>query len=315
MPKFDPAVTDKLTSMDADWPRDPAVPDLPPVPDAANPPPPKDNYLWKYYNDHERKPKAVPPGPLIDHYVSEEQPLEADVCWSMRSPYSALTLHRLVWLNSNYNVNINIRVIFPVAVRRRAASGKVQGGRWYKWGDAIHDMHRTAQYEGIAFKYPYPDPIWQNTYPPGEADAAIHPLEKQPYIAWLVRLGNYAELQGKGIDYVHAVTDIIWGGHADHWPDHVKERFNSVDGLDYDTAIQYIREHTEEVDAVWQNNQQIQLNAGHGGVPLMIFQGEPFFGQDRFNQFYWRLRQSGLTRRGAPRAPFTVKPLHWPDNE
>jgi len=59
----------------------------------------------------------------------------------------------------------------------------------------------------------------------------------------------------------------------------------------------------------------IQLNAGHGGVPLMIFQGEPFFGQDRFNQFYWRLRESGLTRRDQPRAPFTAKPLHWADNQ
>ena len=166
MPKFDPAVTDKLTSMDADWPKDPAVPELPPIPDATNPPPPKDNYLWKYYNDHTRKPRAVPPGPLTD-IVNEENPLEADVCWSMR----------------------------------------------------------------------------------------------------------------------------------------------------YDTAIQYIGEHTKEVDAVWQKNQMIQLNAGHGGVPLMIFQGEPFFGQDRFDEFYWCLRQSGLTRRDQPRGPFTVKPLRWPDNE
>ena len=45
MQKFDPAVADKLTSMDTNLPHDPAVPDLPPVPDAANPPPPKDNYL------------------------------------------------------------------------------------------------------------------------------------------------------------------------------------------------------------------------------------------------------------------------------
>jgi 2-hydroxychromene-2-carboxylate isomerase len=314
MPKLDPAITDKLTSMDADWPQDPAVPELPPIPDAVNPPPPKDNYLWKYYNDHTRKPRAMPPRPLTD-IVNEEAPLEADVCWSMRSPYSYLTLNRLTWLHSNYNVNINIRVIFPVAVRTRHESGKAGSGRWYKMGDALHDTHRTGKYEGVPFKYPYPDPIWQNEYPPESADNAIHPLEKQPYIGWLTRLGNYAELQGKGIHYVHAVSSLIWGGHADHWPDHVKERFNSIDGLDYDTAIQNIREHTEEVDAVWQKNQMIQLNAGHGGVPLMIFQGEPFFGQDRFNQFYWRLRQSGLTRRDKPRAPSTVKPLHWPDGE
>lgn len=94
----------------------------------------------------------------------------------------------------------------------------------------------------------------------------------------------------------------------------IPDAVNSIDGLDYDEAIQFIRDHPEKVDAVWQQNQMIQMNAGHGGVPLMIFQNEPFFGQDRFDMFYWRLRQSGLTKRKEPRAPFTTKPLRWPDS-
>ena len=310
----DYTVTDKLTGMDADWPHDPNVPELPPVPDATNPPPFKDNWLWKYYDDHMRPPRATRPGPKTD-IVNEANPLEADVCWSMRSPYSYLTLHRLVWLNSNYNVNINIRVIFPVAVRTRHEGGKAGSGRYYKMGDAFNDTVRTGQYNGVPFKYPYPDPIWQNEYPPESADNAIHPLEKQPYIPWLTRLANYAELQGKCLHYVHAVSGMIWTGEVDWWPAHVKERFNTIEGLDYDTAIQYIRDNTAKVDAAWQKNQMIQMDAGHGGVPLMIFQGEPFFGQDRFDQFYWRLRQSGLTRRDQPRGPFCVKPLRWPDHE
>ncbi|MBW1907016.1 MAG: hypothetical protein JRJ24_17285, partial [Deltaproteobacteria bacterium] len=44
----DYTVTDKLTGMDDDWPHDPNVPELPSVPDAANPPPLKGNWLWKY---------------------------------------------------------------------------------------------------------------------------------------------------------------------------------------------------------------------------------------------------------------------------
>ena len=35
----------------------------------------------------------------------------------------------------------------------------------------------------------------------------------------------------------------------------------------------------------------------HYGVPMMAFGGEPFFGQDRFDQFKWRLEQHGLKRR------------------
>ena len=51
---------------------------------------------------------------------------------------------------------------------------------------------------------------------------------------------------------------------------------------------------------------------GQGGVPTMSFNGEPFFGQDRFNQFFWTLRQNGLTMRKRPRDPIVARPLRWP---
>lgn len=53
------------------------------IPDVANPAPPKDNHLWKYFDDHTLPLRAVAPGPLTD-IVTEENPLEADVCWSKR---------------------------------------------------------------------------------------------------------------------------------------------------------------------------------------------------------------------------------------
>ena len=34
--------------------------------------------------------------------------------------------------------------------------------------------------------------------------------------------------------------------------------------------------------------------AGHWGVPTMVFRGEPFFGQDRVDTLRWRLDQCGL---------------------
>ena len=33
------------------------------------------------------------------------------------------------------------------------------------------------------------------------------------------------------------------------------------------------------------------------GVPLFVFKGEPFFGQDRMDMLIWRLAQYGLTER------------------
>ncbi len=59
-------------------------------------------------------------------------------------------------------------------------------------------------------------------------------------------------------------------------------------------------------------NQDVFYKAGHGGVPCMVFHGEPFFGQDRVEQLLWRLRQNGLTERPAPKAPIVTKPLRWP---
>ena len=37
--------------------------------------------------------------------------------------------------------------------------------------------------------------------------------------------------------------------------------------------------------------------AGHWGVPTMVFDGEPFFGQDRLDLLVWRMRQAGLQER------------------
>ena len=37
--------------------------------------------------------------------------------------------------------------------------------------------------------------------------------------------------------------------------------------------------------------------AGHWGVPTLVFEGEPFFGQDRIEMARWRMEHKGLTKR------------------
>jgi 2-hydroxychromene-2-carboxylate isomerase len=34
-------------------------------------------------------------------------------------------------------------------------------------------------------------------------------------------------------------------------------------------------------------------------VPTLVFDGEPFFGQDRIDMALWRMEQKGLTKRVA----------------
>ena len=57
-----------------------------------------------------------------------------------------------------------------------------------------------------------------------------------------------------------------------------------VGGARFTSAV---REHLRDLEA-----------AGHWGVPTMVFQGEPFFGQDRIDLLVWRFRQHGLRERG-----------------
>ena len=54
---------------------------------------------------------------------------------------------------------------------------------------------------------------------------------------------------------------------------------------------------SERLNAVIEESQVAQRAAGHYGVPMIAFNGEPFFGQDRFDQFKWRLEQQGLKAR------------------
>ncbi len=47
----------------------------------------------------------------------------------------------------------------------------------------------------------------------------------------------------------------------------------------------------------------------------MIFRGESYFGQDRFDHLFARLVQNGLTPRDELVAPIVPKPRRFPDYE
>jgi len=309
---------DSIKGPDGTWPEDPAVPkDMPPLPVTDDPGLDPDSFLTTHYSNTVYPPRVANPPPPLNGLVNQTNPLEIDVLWSMRSPYSYLSMHRLLWLYSNYNVDLTIRFIMPIAVRStKGGSGKAGGmfGIQYKVPDLMWDTVRQGKFLDVPFVYAVPDPVWQDLYPPHEEGFQyVHPPEKQPYIHWITRLGAYAQMKGKSVEYISEISYIIWSGEVEHWPAHVKERFNRIEGLDYDEAIEFIRNNPEKVDAVWLDNSDFMNHTGHGGVPLMVFQNEPFFGGDRFEQFLWRLQQSGLTRRQNPRPPFTTRPLRWPD--
>ena len=307
------------------------VPELPPVPDIVNPHDHSGNWLWRHYDDYQdsyRNHDDLEPPPVPNtEVVTAENPLAVHVADSIRSPYSYLVVPRLAYLQSQYNCTVEMHVVFPLAIRDPSFFGQPEnpkeghgfaeqpktGGRWYKFDDIIWDCPRVAQYQGMPFRFAHPDPIAQKRWPHTDPDyMRIAPIEKQPYISWMVRLANAAELAGKSLEFLLYTGPLVWGDKSEFWPADIPEAVGKC-GMEYDATIKDIQENPAKYDAVWQANQKVQMDSGHGGVPCMIFNGEPFFGQDRFDHLFWRLRLNGLTKREQPIEPFVTKPIRWPD--
>ncbi len=306
-----------------------------PHPDIAkgNPESHEDNWCWRHWDstahswktDKELERVEVDPEPKL-----AGNPLVIDCYDSVRSPYSYLVVPRLAWLRMNYNVDVNIHVIFPIMIRTPGLGGSSQvvdgehaaapkkGGRWYWLGNAVNDFKLAGEFHGVPIKYADPDPIVQNFWPVGPEKNPLWmesaPLEEQIYILWMVRLANAAELAGKSLEFLLYCGPVVWGGEGKsaYWPENIPEAFEKT-GLNYDDTIKDIQANPEKYDAVWQEQQLKFYATGHAGVPNLSFKGEPFFGQDRFDYLFFRLRQNGLTMRDEPIEPIVTKPLRWPD--
>jgi 2-hydroxychromene-2-carboxylate isomerase len=214
--------------------------------------------------------------------------LTYDLYWSFRSPYSYLLTPRLVALERIYDVCANVCPVYPIAVRQPDFFAK-NDPLWLSY--FMRDIARSAEFVGLPFRWAQPDPVVMDfatrTYP-----------AEQPYIHRLTHLGVAAAERGRGLAFLDEVSRLIWSGSVTDWHlgDHLA-RASARAGLDLtelDAAIAGDDERYREIVA---ENQAAQRVGGHYGVPLMVFDDEPFFGQDRFDQFVWRLEKAGLKRR------------------
>jgi 2-hydroxychromene-2-carboxylate isomerase len=209
--------------------------------------------------------------------------LAADLFFSFRSPYSYLAVGRYRQLADEYAVNIALRPVYPLAIRKPDFFER-NHPNWLRY--TFLDMFRVAQMEGIAFGPPRPDPIVQN---PATREIAA----EQPYIRRITRLGQAAARRGRGLAFAHEAGQLIWGG-AEGWHegDHLAGAAERA-GLD----LAELDAEAEALDSEVAANQQALEDAGHWGVPTLVFEGEPFFGQDRIAMAIWRMEQKGLAPR------------------
>lgn len=208
-----------------------------------------------------------------------------DLYFSFRSPYSYLAAQLAEDALKPFDVSVRFRPVLPLALREPAFFDKSNHDRVRY---ILVDWVRRADMLGLPGEFPSPDPIVQDF----ETFAIA---EEQPFIYRLSYLGAEAELRGAGLAFAREVSRLIWGG-TPNWDqgDHLAEATKRA-GLDLgamDAAIAAGSTHRDIVET----NQREQQAAGHRGVPLFVYQGEPFFGQDRMDSLCWQLDKDGLKR-------------------
>lgn len=214
--------------------------------------------------------------------------MEADLYFSFRSPYSYLSTPLLRDVVAEWDLELRLRVVMPLAIRQPT---------FFKTANPLLPMYilrdsmRVAQYHDIPYSWPQPDPIVQD---PGTLAIA----EQQPYIHRLSRLGACAADKGDGFRFACEVAETIWSGRVQGWDEgsHLEEAATRA-GFELKELDSEIERDPAKYDLIIEANQDTLREAGQWGVPTLVYDDEPFWGHDRIDLFLWRLRQHGLRRR------------------
>ena len=215
--------------------------------------------------------------------------MKIDLYFSYRSPYSYLILPRMLKLKEKYDIEINFKVVYPIAIRMP---------EWFEGKNfftffffKMIDMRLQAKKLGIPFTSKLkPDPIRQNIM---TGKISSH----QPYIFDICHLGQMAQMKGVGMEFAFEVSSLIFGG-VENWntDENLSEAAKKV-GLDLTQLRESVNVHEEEIIGQIKQNQVDQLNAGHHGVPLTVIGDKHFFGQDQFDKIMKTLIENGLKER------------------
>lgn len=214
--------------------------------------------------------------------------LGVDYFISFRSPYSYLSGKRVTELPSQWDLEIKARPVFPIAIRDPDFFKKVNP-MWQPY--LLRDTIRVAEMLDIPYGWPQPDPIVQ------DMETRVF-AKQQPYISRLTYLGIEAAKRGKGLEFYREVSLLLFGGTVQGWDEgeHMAEAAGRA-GLDLAGMEAAIAGNEDAYEASAADNQNALNDVGHWGVPTLVFEGEPFFGQDRIEMCLWRMKQSGLKPR------------------
>ena len=202
-----------------------------------------------------------------------------DFYWSFRSPYCYIAVARAKILREKFDIAFRMRTVYPLAVRYPeffvdAPPQRISYPRL--------DRVRVAEYLDLPFGNPDPDPL---VLGPDK-----RPIDNQPHIHRLTRLGIEAARRGKGFEFCDAISRMIWSGQISGWHqgNHMQQATSKAE-LDLSDMDRLIEADPESYDREAAANFAELQAAGHWGVPTLVLDGEPFFGQDRIDILAWRL--------------------------
>jgi len=230
--------------------------------------------------------------------VTAKNPLEVDLCTSYRSPYAYLGMDRYAALEQDYNVKVDVKYVFPIAIRDPNFFAKASD---YRYLYDPHDMARIAKRRGIPYYVDFSGKTWVDPVKTKDI-IKVAPKEEQPNIYRLYAVSTLVQTEhpDKNLAFAQRMFRKIYDGTASMtWPDEMDDVLDEL-GLDGKAIVKKATQNQDKYIAVVEKNQEWCHASGHGGVPNAVFRGEPFWGQDRIEALIWRMKQNGLTERERP---------------
>ncbi len=208
-----------------------------------------------------------------------------EIYWSFGSPYSYLAIDRLIAIERDYRVTIDFRPVRPLALRE---ADFFRNGRKQFLPYLVKDAAREAERLGIPFGFAVPHPVIVD-FETGDV------APEQPLITNVMDLAFAAISNNSGLAFAQAIGRSIWGGKVDWCKPEIMSQTLQNAGFDIAKLSDWAASNQENINQTLKRNEQEQL-VHHWGVPLMVLDGEPFFGQDRLHTLIWRLENLGLRR-------------------
>ena len=204
-----------------------------------------------------------------------------DAFLSVQSPYSYFAAPRLMRLDAHPDVKVHLRLVMPAVLRIPDvyADRSVIEQEYF-----LLDVKRTAAFLGLDYAEADPYPV------EFEPQSLWRAASEQPRIYGLLDVLTLASEAGKGLTLFDAVMRRVWGGQAKDWHlgHHLRDAAREV-GINWDILAAQAAGETARLRKSLLANNEALLAAGHWGVPCFVFEGEPFYGQDRFGQLVWRM--------------------------